>query len=147
MIATDLLDEWYKIAGILIGLATAASIVWGVVKVVGHMQRVHEAIIGRPETKMSEGIPSIIERFHVVDEKLEAVTDHLSAQDLLIERVEAEFRTNGGSTVKDDLRGLQRQLNSVVGNQATAAKTAIAAAEGVARTAVDTAAELHRTGP
>ena len=61
------LDNWYEIAGIIIALPVALALIWGIIKIVRHFDLVHEVIVGRPATPMSEKIPSVIERFQTQD--------------------------------------------------------------------------------
>jgi hypothetical protein len=129
VIASALLAEWYEVAGIVIAVPVALAIVWAIVRAVGHLTRVHEAIIGRPETSFSEAIPSMIERFHSIDDRFATVDLHLSDQDASILVIEAEFTTNGGSTVKDDLKKLQSMLDSVATRQAETARLASTAVD------------------
>ena len=132
--ASSPLLGWYELAGIIVSLPVAFAIIWGVIRTVRHLSLVHEAIIGRPATAASDPIPSMIDRFHSVDE-------HLSKQDDKIEAIEGEFRTNGGSSVKDDLVKVQRQLTDLKAGQ-TRAATSLRAAK---KTAEDAASLALRT--
>jgi hypothetical protein len=130
---TPTLSFWYLIAGFILAVPVVVAIIWGVVRVVSHLGRVHEVIIGREETPWSPGIPSMIERFE--------------AQDLQIAVIEAEFRTNGGSTVKDDLKLVLVEIESLKSGQRVAAGTAVTTASTLAAKTLKTATELRRTGP
>ena len=107
-----LLTEWYQAAGIIIALPVAGACVWGVIRAVRHFGTVHEAIVGRAAGPANEHIPSLIERFHAIDQRFDGVDAHLARQDEQIAEVSREFRTNGGSTVKDDLTALKRQIDA-----------------------------------
>jgi len=135
---TATLEQWYQLSGVVLGIPVAAAVIWGVVRLVQHLALVHEAIIGREATAVSDPIPSMIERFRSVDDWLTTIDQHLTEQDDRLDAVEAEFRTNGGKTLKDDVRALQR-------GQADASRLATDTAAALARTTTDTAATLART--
>ena len=104
------LDEWYKIAGIIIAVPVALAFVWGIVRLVSHMMLIHEAIIGRPESDWSDGVPSMVQRFSSQDDLLAQLRAGQVEIDARLIVVEAEFATNGGSSVKDDLNALKAGL-------------------------------------
>jgi hypothetical protein len=104
------LQHWYEIAGIILAIPVALGLAWAIFRGIGHVQRVHEAIIGRPATSVSDEVPSIIERFHRVDAHLARQDATLSKQDSRLLAIEGEFRMNSGATIKDDLIRLNRTV-------------------------------------
>jgi hypothetical protein len=57
---------------------------------------IHEAVVGKEATPTSDKIPSIIERFHAVDE-------HLVRQDGRLVTIESECLSNGGASLRDSV--------------------------------------------
>jgi hypothetical protein len=100
---------WYEIAGIIIAVPASAAIVWGVFKVVRHLAIVHEVIIGRPKTRFSDGIPSMVERFDEVNLELGKLTytltvnGNVSAPPTMLDRVQ---------NLEAGQRTITRQLNA-----------------------------------
>jgi len=137
------LYTWYEIAGILLALPVAATVVWAIVKVVNHLHLVHEAIVGRPATAASEKIPSMIERFQGVNEHLTSVDRHLKQQDHQLEAISAELSFNGGESTKDRVRDLGHQLTDLRRNQDAAVASLTQGQEDAADTARDVSTELH----
>ena len=101
-----------SVAAVVLAVPVVAAICVIAVRGYRHMRAVHEAIVGKPEGPASDAIPSIIERFHAIDTRFDAVEAHLAKQDSEIADVSREFRTNGGKTVKDDLAALRKQIDS-----------------------------------
>jgi hypothetical protein len=117
---------------------------------------VTEQIMGRVETKQLPAIPSLHERFTVVDERFDA-------QDAQLLTLEHEVLENDGSSVKDAVNRVETAVIAVgnklaehlgtmadeqkalITREAAVAKMAIDAASGVASTAVETASGLART--
>jgi hypothetical protein len=94
MFAASGLLEAGELATVIIALPVAVGLAWAIFKGIGHVQRVHEAIIGRPATAMSDPVPSMIERFRLVD-------NHLSTQDDRLQAIEKEYHPNGGMSMRD----------------------------------------------
>ena len=119
-----IISNGYQIAGIVIAVPVVLTCVWGIRRMVNHMHLVHEAIVGREATTFSAGIPSMQERFVAIEEHLTCLNEHLREQDEHLHQqdnhlanqdsrmriIEAEFRTNGGSSLRDGLVKIQRQV-------------------------------------
>ena len=67
---------------------------------------IHEQIMGRPATDARPGIPSLEQRF-------ETVGAHLSRQDSKLDVLEHEVQTNGGSSLKDDVKAARGEIQTV----------------------------------
>lgn len=137
------LADWYEIAGIVIAVPVALAVVWALIRAIGHLKGVHEAIIGKPATPYSDAVPGIIDRFHVVDDHLKTIDLHLVEQDAVLTTLKNEVTFNGGQSVKDRIVRLDKKIDSLKDGQAAAAVTA----KQVAQTTLDVAEELHRSGP
>jgi hypothetical protein len=119
LIGADALQHWYEIAGIILAVPVALGVAWAIFRGIGHVQRVHEAIIGRPATSVSDEVPSIIERFHGVDDHLARQDATLAKQDYRLLQIEGEFRMNSGGSLKDDVVRLNRTVEKLASHQAS----------------------------
>lgn len=108
-LAASNLYAWYEIAGIILAVPVAGTIIWAVIKSTSHIVEFHQAIVGRPEG-VGPRIPSMQERFSKIEEHLTEVDDHLNLQDQQIHDINSQFSMNGGGTVKDDLIEVKQHL-------------------------------------
>jgi hypothetical protein len=98
-----LLAHWYEIAGIIVAVPIVAVIVWKLLAFFGHVQGVHESIVGKPATTYSEAIPSIIERFKITDAGVTDAKEMARAAAELAADTILELHPNGGASFRDSL--------------------------------------------
>jgi hypothetical protein len=134
----------------IVAVPAAAAIIWAIHRVVTHLLLVHEVIIGREATSYSEALPSMVERFHKVDDRFTDVQMHLRKQDKTTDTLVHELSMNGGGTLKDRLIRVERKVDDLHAGQDSAAQTArdvsstaLITAADVAKTAVDAAQVIH----
>ncbi|WP_211323398.1 hypothetical protein [Amycolatopsis palatopharyngis] len=66
---------------------------------------------GEPARPGRDKQPGAMERMQAIETRVTANTEHLSAMDDRLVRVEAEFRPNGGSSLRDSLNRVESYVS------------------------------------
>lgn len=96
--------NWAEVAAIgtlVVALPVLAAVAVIAFKVYRRVHVVHEAVVGRPEARGREAIPSMIQRFDAVDQRQEAQARTTRKINARLLKVEAELQPNHGTSLRD----------------------------------------------
>lgn len=79
-----------------------------ITKMVKTQAVINEQVLGREETKQRTGLPSLQERFSKIDDQFVDIKGHLAKQDCQLEKVESEVKENGGASIKDAVKRIDK---------------------------------------
>lgn len=115
-----ILTTTYYVSGIILGIPSAIGLFVAFRRWLTNRRLVREAIVGRKATSFSPGLPSMQERFVSLEQSVGTVKshlteqdEHLTNQDQRLRKIEAEFRTNGGTSLRDDVVKMRWQLEKL----------------------------------
>jgi hypothetical protein len=114
------LQVFYEAGGGLAGFAVLGAFVVFMWRVARRLHLVHEVIVGRPQSQGVEAVPSMVERFGSVndhlktqDKTLSTHTAQLASLTLWQQRIDAEFRQNGGASMRDVVDNMAKDISEL----------------------------------